>query len=115
MSARYWLSTLPSTDPAFDALQRAGELSPDDFQDLKRAHQQAVNEAMFGKDPAALDERAGELHAYALRLAARYEGEPDQRPVHSAELEALGYALGVTAVRYAIRVHDQAQVGAVAA
>lgn len=112
MTARWWLSKLPSTDAAFTALHRAAELAPpEDFPRLELAHQQAVADAKFGKDPAVLDERATELHEYALRLAARYKGDPDQRPVHSAELEALGYALGVTAARYAIRVHDQAQAG----
>ncbi len=105
-----WLSLLPSTDPAFAALQRAEHLSePEDWPLLAHAHQQAVSEAAWGADLDVMEERAQDKQAFAARLAERDDDGSDAAAVHSAELEALGYALGLTAVRYAIHVHDQAQ------
>ena len=115
MSARLWLSQLPSTDPAFAPLQRAEWLSsPEDWDRLAFWHRQAVAEAAWGADLDALEERAEEKRDLAGRLADRADHPSDQPGVHAAELEALGYALGLTAARVAIRNHDSADLRAVA-
>lgn len=117
MSARLWLRKLPTTDPVFAPLQQAAymllESVDADWPVLELAHKQAVDEAAWGADLDALEERANGLRAKASRLL-----EEDQRQggcnvlaVHAAELEALGYALGLTAARAAIRDHDTAQAG----
>lgn len=113
MSARYWLAELPSSDAAFTPLHRAAEMDPEDFPGLEVAHRQAVLEATWGADLAVLDERAENLRELAARLAARLAERDDDGSdadhVHAAEVEALGYALGLTAVRVAIRTHQPAR------
>lgn len=117
MSARLWLSTLPSTDPAFAPLQRAEFLSdPGDWEALAFWHRQAMAEAAWGADLDVLDARANELRAKAARIREedQRQGGTNVLAVHAAELEALGYALGVTAARVAIRTHTQAGMGVAA-
>ena len=110
MTARLWLGVLPSSDPAFAPLARAAELDPEEFAALEWAHRKAVLDAAWGKSLGALDARAEEL-----RLLTVHDHEPRDDAEAQAwrrdELEALGYALGVTAVRVAIREHDEAQAG----
>lgn len=106
MSARFWIDRLPSTDPAFASLHRAAEMSPEDWPALERAHRQARSEAAWGKSLDAMEEAAETLHDLAVRLAERDDDGSDKAAVHAAELVALGYALGLTAVRVAIRTHD---------
>lgn len=101
-----WLIDLPSTDPAFTPLHRAAELNPEEFEALRNAHEQAVSEAAWGRKPELLDVRAEEL-----RQVAAHDGKPRDDAEAAVwrrdELEALGYALGVTAVRVALREHDE--------
>lgn len=109
MSARLWLRDLPSTDPAFAPLQRAEWLSsPEDWDQLAFWHRQAVAEAVWGADLDVLEERAEEKHVRASRLREedKRRGGLNVLAVHAVELEALGYALGLTAARVAIRNHD---------
>jgi hypothetical protein len=114
MMSRYWLQLLPSSDPAFATLRRAAEMTSEaDWPVLERAHQQAVWDAAWGADLSVLDARAKALRGIADRFAERNYDGVFTRTVCEAEVEALGYALGLTAVRVAIRTHDQA--GAVAA
>jgi hypothetical protein len=115
-----WLSTLPSTDPAFGPLHQAESMLREhldtDWQPLERGHMQAVSEAAWGADLADLDERADSLRTEAsqLREQSMRAGGEGASAVHRAELEALGYALGVTAVRVALREHNEAQMGVAA-
>jgi hypothetical protein len=105
----FWLMNLPTTDPAFDALHRVAEFDPDGFPALRNAHQQAVMDAAWGRDLETLDERAEELREFAghdVEPRDQYEAEVWRRD----ELEALGYALGVTAVRVALVEHREALV-----
>lgn len=111
---RIWLSTLPSTDPAFAPLQRAEWMSPEDWEVLAFWHRQAVAEAAWGADLDVMEDRATEKRVTAARLADRADDPSDLPGVHAAELEALGYALGVTAARVAIRDHDTDNYQAVA-
>jgi hypothetical protein len=112
MTSRFWIDQLPSTDAAFAPLQRAEHLSdPEDWPALAFAHRQAVSQAAWGADLDVLEERAQAFRSYAARLAER---DDDGSDVHSAELEALGYALGLTAVRVAIRSHNKTETGAAA-
>lgn len=108
MTTRFWLTSLESTDPAFLALQRAEVMvPPEDWPVLELSHKQAVLQAAFGKTPEQLEQQAEELREFAARQAERdYDGLDADR-VHYAEVEALGFALGITAAQYAIRVHDQ--------
>ena len=109
MSARLWLSQPPSSDPAFAPLQRAEWLSsPEDWDRLAFWHRQAVAEAAWGADLDVMEGKARELRDLAARLADRADDPADVPGVHAAELEALGYALGLTAARAAIRDHAQA-------
>jgi hypothetical protein len=107
VSSTFWLATLPSTDPAFAPLQRAAELSPDEFPALWSAHQQAVTDAAWGRDLDGLKERAEFLREFAT-----HDDEPrdqDEADVwRRDELEAIGYALGVTAVKVALRERREA-------
>lgn len=118
MSARLWLWKLPSTDPAFAPLQQAAymllESVDTDWPVLAQAHRQAMNEAAWGADLDSMEARANELRATAARLREedQRQGGSNVLAVHEAELEALGYALGLTAVRVAI--HDRADYQAVA-
>lgn len=99
-----WLMTLPPTDPAFEPAYRAKALADEaDWRALWSAHREAVRDAADGADVEALEERAEMLHDWACRLKDRDDDGSDARHVHAAEIEALGYALGVTAVRVAIR------------
>ena len=101
MIARFWLINLPSTDAAFDQLHHAAEINPDEFADLARGHRMAVLEAAFGRSLVRLEVKARALHKAAERVGKR-----------AAQLEAMGYALGVTAVRVAIRErHEAAELG----
>jgi len=106
VTARFWLDKLPSTDPAFAPLQRVAAMDPEEFGTLAQAHRQAMSEAAWGHSLEALDARAEEL-----RLATIHDDEPwDARQAEvwrRDELEAIGYALGVTAVRVAIREHTE--------
>ena len=113
---RMWLAALESTDPAFGPLQRAEVLSPpEDWSALAFAHWQAVTEAAWGAGLDVMEERALDKRAFAARHAERADDDgSDAAYVHSAELEALGYALGLTAVRVAIRAHGQAGMGVAA-
>jgi hypothetical protein len=106
VSRRFWIDQLPSTDAAFGPLRRALELDPEEWQDLERAHRQAVSDATWGHDLDAMEARAESLRRFADRQAERDDDGTDAAHVRSAELEALGYALGLTAVRVAIREHD---------
>jgi len=115
MSARLWLSQLPSSDPTFAPLQRAEWLSsPEDWDQLAFWHRQAVAEAAWGADLDVMEGKARELRDLAARLADRADDPADVPGVHAAEMEALGYALGLTAARVAIRTHDSADLRAVA-
>jgi hypothetical protein len=120
VNERFWLQQLPSTDPAFKPLHQAEDMLQEtadlDFPILERAHKQAVDEAAFGRSLHALDVRAEELRATAQELRAQdmREGGHNAAAVHAAEVTALGYALGVTAVRVAIREHTQHDMGAAA-
>lgn len=110
--SRLWLSLLESADPVFAALQRAEFLSPpEDWSVLAFAHQQAMTEAAWGADLNVMEQRARDRQVLAGRMAERDDDGSDAGHVHAAELEALGYALGLTAATAAIRVHDQAQAG----
>lgn len=115
-----WLITLESTDPAFGPLHAAESMLREhldtDWQPLERGHMQAVSEAAWGANLADLDARADDLRAEASRLREQdmQSGGGNATAVHLAELEALGFALGVTAVRVAIREHDEAQIGVAA-
>lgn len=117
---RIWLRELPSTDPVFAPLQQAAHMlleSVDaDWPALKRAHAQAVDEAAWGSGLEALEERAAGLRAKADRLREedQRQGGSNVLAVHAAELEALGYALGLTAVRVAIRAREQEPAGVAA-
>jgi hypothetical protein len=103
----FWLATLPSTDPAFAPLQRVEAMNPAAFPALEQAHHQAVLDAAWGRDLETLDERAEELRAFATHDdAPRDQAEADVW--RRDELEALGYALGVTAVRVALAEHREA-------
>lgn len=99
---RLWLSTLPSTDPAFEPLNRAAAMCDDtEWPLLWNAHQQAIADAAWGHDLNAMDARAKRMH----------ENAADSGDL----LEAMGYALGVTAVRVAIREqHETADLAEVA-
>lgn len=109
MTAHLWLTVLPPSDEAFAPLQRAELMSPEDFPLLALGHRQAVLQAAFGKSPSELEEEAERLRAVAARWAERNEDHEDDAGVHAAELEALGFALGVTSAQVAIRMHDAAQ------
>lgn len=106
MSPRFWLDKLPSTDPAFEPLQRAAVWDPEEFAALEQAHKRAVSEAAWGKSLADLDGKAE-----ALRLETVRDCEPmsDRQAEiwRRDELEALGYALGVTAVKVALYEHAE--------
>lgn len=109
MTARFWLDQLPSTDPAFAPLHMAEQLAdPADWPLLAQAHRQACSDAAWGRDLEVMEARAEGLLSVAARLAERDDDGSDAVHVHRAEVEALGYALGLTAVRVAIRAHDQA-------
>jgi hypothetical protein len=111
---RIWLSQLPSTDPAFAPLQRAEHLSdPEDWQVLAFWHRQAVAEAAWGASLDVMEDRARDKRdrAAELREQDKQQGGTNAVAVHTAELEALGYALGLTAARAAIRTHELAQTG----
>lgn len=118
--SRLWLNSLESSDPAFGPLHVAESMLREhldtDWQPLERGHWQAVSEAAWGADLTALDARADSLRAEAGRLREQdmQSGGGNATAVHVAELEALGFALGVTAVRVAIREHDEAQIGVAA-
>jgi hypothetical protein len=112
MMDRFWLQLLPSSDPAFETLHRAEQFTdPADWPVLERAHQQARWDAAWGADLATLETRAEALVAVAARFEERNHDGLFDATVHDAEVEALGYALGLTAARVAIRQHDQAQAG----
>lgn len=112
MMDRFWLQLLPSSDPAFEPLQRAEQFTdPQDWPVLELAHQQARWDAAWGADLAILEARAAELVAIAARFAERNHDGMFTDTAHDAEVEALGYALGLTAARVAIRHHDQAHAG----
>jgi hypothetical protein len=117
VSARLWLRDLPSTDPVFAPLQQAAHMlleSVDaDWPVLERAHRRAVDEAAWGADLDAMEAQANGLRAKASRLREedQRQGGANVLAVHAAELEALGYALGLTAARVAIRAHELAQAG----
>lgn len=112
MTARFWLDALPSTDPVFAPLQNAEHLSdPADWRVIEQAHKQACSEAAWGKPLAAMDAKAAELREYAARMHERDADGEDDGLLTSADLEALGYALGVTAVRVAIRQHHHTDMG----
>lgn len=109
---RLWLLNLPSTNAAFAPLHQAESMLREhldtDWQPLERGHMQAVSEAAWGADLADLDVRAESMRAEADRLQeqSKRAGGDGASAVHRARLEALGYALGLTAVRVAIREHD---------
>ena len=110
---RLYLVSLPGSDPALDPINRAAELcDPGDWPVLHTAHWQALQDAAFGHGFDTLDARAARLHQQA-----QHDGEPatpEQAATwHHDELEALGYALGVTAARVAVRERAETH-GAVA-
>lgn len=110
MTAHLWLTSLPPSDEAFAPLQRAEWLSdPEDVGALAFGHRQAVLQAAWGKSPAELEAEAERLREVAAAWAERNDDHSDDAGVHAAELEALGFALGITSALYAIRVHDAAQ------
>lgn len=113
MSNLYWLAQLPSTDDAFIPLHRLELLADEaDYPLLELAHRQAVRDASWGHPLVALEERAAKLLADAEAQADRAHWPEDQAAVHRSELEAQGYALGVTAVRVALRAHCQDDMAA---
>ncbi len=97
--SQLWLIDLPADDPAFEPLRRAQGMDPEDSRPLARAHRQAVYDAAWGRDV--------DFIASMLRAVLRHRDEPrdarEAEALRAAELEALGYALGVTAVHVAIR------------
>jgi len=98
-----WLAELPADDPAFAPLHRAAELDPEDFLAL------SVTDGACGYSLGALDAHAEGMRTTAARMREQDMrlGGPNPTGVHAAEIAALGYALGVTAVRVAIREHDE--------
>lgn len=113
MSARYWLAQLPSTDDAFIPLHRLEWMSDEDeYPLLETAHRQAVRDASWGHPLVALEERAAKLLAAAETRAKEAHWPEDEVAAHRAHLEAQGYALGVTAVRVALRAHRQDDMAA---
>jgi len=120
MNERFWLRKLPPTDPAFLPLHQAEAMLQEtadlDFPVLAQAHQQAVNEAAFGHSLHVMDVQAEALRVTADRLRATNmrEGGINATAVRRAEITALGYALGVTAVRVALREHTQHDMEAAA-
>jgi hypothetical protein len=116
MSPRFWLDQLPSTDPSFAPLQLAEQLSePADWPILAQAHRQARSDAAWGRSLDVLEAQSAELLHVAARLKERDDDGSDAAAVHRADLEALGYALGLTSVRVAIRAHDAETAKPVAA
>lgn len=110
MTAHLWLTALPPSDEAFAPWQRAEFLSdPEDFPALALGHRQAVLQAAFGKPAEELEAEALRLREVAAAWAERNDDHSDDAGVRAAELEALGFALGITSALYAIRVHDAAQ------
>jgi hypothetical protein len=107
MSPRFWLDQLPSTDPSFAPLQLAEQLSePADWPILAQAHRQARSDAAWGKPLDVLEAQSAELLEVAARLKERDDDDTDNKRLTPADLEALGYALGLTSVRVAIRNHE---------
>lgn len=104
-----WLINLPADDPAFEPLRRAQGMDPEDSIPLARAHRQAINDAAWGRDV--------DYTASLLREQTRHRDESrdarEAEALRAAELEALGYALGATAVHVAIRERAE-KLGAVA-
>lgn len=108
-----WLASLPSTDPAFTPLHRAERMcAEEEYPTLARAHHQAFLDASWGHSLDELDERAASLHQTALAQADRINWPEDAPAAHRDALEAQGYALGVTAVRVALREHGQDDMAA---
>lgn len=100
MIPRFWLMDLPADDPAFAPLRRAAVISPDEYPQIREGHRQAVIDAAAGCSLKTLK--------ITERLMRRDTRSRDD------ELEAWGYALGVTAVRVALREHDEQAVQEVA-
>lgn len=97
-----WLMELPGDDPVYNPLRRALEMDPEHGTLLARAHERALRDAATGADVR---------YRSALRLVKSLHREPpaDESEALARELqqvEALGYALGATAVQVAIREHD---------
>ena len=116
MTSRFWLDRLPSTDAAFASLQMAEFLArEEDWPILAQAHRQARSDAAWGHGLDVMEAREQDLVDLAASLKERDEDGSDKPAVHRAELEALGYALGLTAVRVAIRAHDAETAKRVAA
>lgn len=100
MIPRFWLMSLPADDPAFAPLRHAKVISdPEEYPRLREGHRQAVIDAARGCSLRQLriTERS------MLRDARHTRSRVD-------ELEAWGYALGVTAVRVALREHNEQAV-----
>lgn len=108
MTKLLWLSTLPSTDDAFIPLHRLEWMCDGaEYPLLARAHRQAFIDASWGHPMEVLEERAAELHAHANSQVEHAHWPDDEAAAHRDALEAQGYALGVTAVRVAMREHSQ--------
>jgi hypothetical protein len=108
MTKLLWLALLPSSDDAFIPLHRLEWMSDEDeYPLLAAAHRQAVQEASWGHPLVALEERAAKLLATAEARAEEAHWPEDEAAAHRDALEAQGYALGVTAVRVALREHRQ--------
>jgi hypothetical protein len=109
---RLWLRKLPSTNPAFGPLHEAERMlcqtADLDFPPLARGHQQAIEDGTWGHALTVMEARAEALRASAadMRELDMRQGGTNAAKVHELELVALGYALGLTAVRVAIRDHD---------
>ena len=113
MSTFYWLAQLPSTDAAFDSLHRLEHFSNDsEYRLLEQAHRQAILDASWGHSLKVLEERATKLRDYADAQADRANWPEDKTAADRDALEAKGYALGVTAVRAALRAHSQDDMAA---
>lgn len=108
MSILYWLTQLPSTDDAFIPLHRLEWMCDEtEYPLLEQAHRQAFIDASFGHSLKVLEERATKLRDLADTQADRAHWPEDAAAAHRNALEAQGYALGVTAVRVALRAHSQ--------
>lgn len=113
---RPWLESLPVADPAFAPLRWATILAPEDAEALERAHASALHTAAQGCELDELDARAEALRAFAAQWRERDKaaGGTEAVAVRGAEVVAIGYALGVTAARVAIRARTQDAMGVAA-
>jgi hypothetical protein len=94
---------LPADDPAFAPLRHAAVIDPEEYPRIRAGHRQAVIDAARGRSLRQL-----RVTERSMLRDARHTRSRDD------ELEAWGYALGVTAVRVALREHDEQAVQEVA-